>query len=249
MVLNFKKYTRKNKLFDNKLVLALDVENIDEAKSIVSELKDLVGVFKVGKQMFTKYGPLIVEYIHSQNCKVFLDLKFHDIPNTVAGAAKSAVELGVFMFNVHCLGGKDMMKAAKDSAVSTAEKLGITPPIILGVTVLTSITPEVLKSDLKVSDNLNDYVAFLAKSAKQSFLDGVVASPNEIGIIRKTCGKNFIILTPGIRPAWSSKDDQARITTPADAIKMGSDFIVIGRPILMAKDRRAAVERILGEIA
>ncbi len=233
---------------NNKIVLALDVENIDEAKSIVDELKDLVAIFKVGKRMFTRYGTEIIEYIHSKNCKVFLDLKYHDIPNTVAGAAQSATELGVFMFNVHTLGGKDMMRAAVESANKTAEKLGIKAPIILGVTVLTSITQDVLKNELKINEDISEYVTYLALMAKECGLNGVVASPKEVVDIKDKCGKDFIVLTPGIRPFWAAKNDQARVTTPADAIDMGVDYMVIGRPILNAEDRREAVQKILEEI-
>ena len=232
----------------NKLVLALDLESLDEAKSLVKELKDHVGVFKVGMSMFTRYGLELVNYIHENNAKVFLDLKFHDIPNTVASAIKSAVELGVFMCNVHTLGGKDMMKAASVAAAEASAKKGTKPPILLGVTVLTSTSEKVLNEELFIKENLGNFVKYLAQTAKDCGLSGVVASPQEIEIIRKSCGKDFVIVTPGVRPAWSSKDDQERITTPRDAIKLGADYIVIGRPILKAKDRVKAAMDVLEEI-
>lgn len=229
-----------------KLVLALDVESFNEAKKIVDELHDYVGVFKVGKQLFTNVGPKIVEYINSKKAKVFLDLKYHDIPNTAQGASKAAAELGVFMFNVHCVGGSAMMKAAI-AGVKSAGKTNKEVKV-LGVTVLTSINENILHDEIHVNDILEDYVAHLALLAKNAGLQGVVASPKEIKLIREECGKDFIILTPGVRPEWASSNDQKRVMTPKEAIDAGADYIVVGRPILAAKDKKEAVKKILKEI-
>ncbi|PIN87050.1 orotidine-5'-phosphate decarboxylase [Candidatus Woesearchaeota archaeon CG10_big_fil_rev_8_21_14_0_10_44_13] len=232
----------------DRLVLPLDVADIDEANEIISSLKEGVGVFKVNS-LFTHCGCDIVEAIQNANCKVFLDLKFHDIPNTVANYSRIAARMGVYMFNVHCSGGLEMMKAAADASRDESEKLGFEKPLVLGVTILTSIDQKSLNDDLRINGTVVEQVVHLAKLAKKAGLDGVVASPHEIEAIKKACGKDFVVLTPGIRPKWSlgAKDDQKRIMTPADAIKKGSDFIVIGRPILEAKDRKDAAKKVLDE--
>lgn len=228
----------------SKLCLALDVDSFDEAKIIIDELHDCVGVFKIGKQLFTKVGPKIVDYVQNKKSRVFLDLKFHDIPNTVSKASEAAARMGVCMFNVHATGGSEMMRAALEGIRNS----GNLKTIVLGVTVLTSISENILKNEMHVTENLEDHVTHLAKLAKKSGLSGVVASPQEIRIIRQTCGENFIILTPGVRPDWAGQDDQKRVMTPREAIQAGADFIVIGRPILKATDRREAAEKIIKEI-
>jgi orotidine-5'-phosphate decarboxylase len=233
----------------DRLCVALDVDSLTEAKKIVKRLKDYVGVFKIGFQLFTKEGPKAVEAIKKLGGNVFLDLKFHDIPNTVAGAARMATRLGVTMFNIHAAGGSAMMCAAVDAAGDEAVKLGVERPIILAVTVLTSINDEIIKDELCVKNNVKKQVVHLAKLAQAAKLSGVVASPKEIVAIRDECGDNFLILTPGIRPAWSAgKDDQKRITTPADAVSMGANYIVVGRPILKADKPEEAAMKILQEI-
>lgn len=233
----------------DKLVLPLDIDSLEEAKEIISELKESVGVFKVNF-LFTHYGCDVVEAIQEAGCKIFLDLKFHDIPNTVENYARAAARLGVYMFNVHCSGGYEMMKAAADASRDEAEKLGFDKPLVLGVTVLTSIDQKGLNDDLRINGTVEEQVVHLAKLAKKAGLDGVVASAKEVAAIKKACGKDFIALTPGIRPLWSlgKKDDQKRVVTPKDAIKNGSDFIVIGRPILEAKDRKEAADKVLEEM-
>jgi orotidine-5'-phosphate decarboxylase len=232
-----------------RLVLALDVDNDREALDIVAELKDAVGIFKVGHQLFTAYGPDIVRRIIGMGGRVFLDLKYHDIPNTVAKASAEAVKLGVSIFNVHALGGLDMMKAAGESAKETAEKLNLPLPVVLAVTVLTSMDEKSLRKELKITRSIQREVSHLARLAQRAGMHGVVASPQEIKMLRRAIRGEFVILTPGVRPEWAARDDQKRIMTPGEAVRAGADYLVIGRPVLKAGDRKAAVQRILEEIA
>jgi orotidine-5'-phosphate decarboxylase len=232
----------------DRLVLALDVDNDKEALNIVHELKDCVGMFKVGHQLFTAYGPDIVRRIIGMGCRVFLDLKYHDIPNTVAKASAEAVKLGVSIFNVHALGGFDMMRAAAEAANETAQKLCQPAPIVLAVTVLTSMDEKSLRKELKITRSLQREVAHLARLSQRAGMHGVVASPQEIKMLRRAVRGAFIILTPGVRPAWAGLDDQKRTMTPAEAVSVGADYIVVGRPVLKATDRREAVKSILEEI-
>jgi len=231
-----------------RLVLALDVDDFKKADELVGKLSDYVGVFKIGSQLFTVEGAKVVNMIKERGSKVFLDLKFHDIPNTVARAAEVATELGVYIFNVHTSGGYEMMKAAAKATAKTSQKLGIRKPIILGVTLLTSINQEILEKEIGIKKGLEEQVVHLAKLAKAAGLDGVVASSWEIKEIRKTCGEGFVILTPGIRPAGKSSDDQKRVMTPQEAIKLGTDFLVIGRPIRNAANPVEAAKEILREM-
>ncbi|MFO8015659.1 MAG: orotidine-5'-phosphate decarboxylase [Candidatus Woesearchaeota archaeon] len=230
-----------------RLVLPLDVGSLDEAKEIIDELKESAGVFKVNS-LFTKCGTAVIEEIQKAKCKTFLDLKFHDIPNTVANYARAAARLGVYMFNVHCSGGVEMMKAAAEGAEDEAETMGFDRPLVLGVTVLTSTGRETMNNELRIEGSVEEQVVHLAKLAKKAGLDGVVASAKEVRPIRDACGDDFVILTPGIRPSWSAKDDQKRVVTPADAISNGSDFIVIGRPILNAENRKEAAKKVVEEM-
>jgi orotidine-5'-phosphate decarboxylase len=231
-----------------RLVLALDIDSDRNALEIVDELKDAVGLFKVGHQLFTAYGPDIVRRIIGRGGRVFLDLKYHDIPNTVAKASAEAVRLGASIFNVHALGGLDMMKAAAESAKETADKLGVPVPMVLAVTILTSMDERSLRKELKIVRSLQREVSHLARLARRAGMHGVVASPQEIKMLRRAVRGEFVILTPGVRPEWAGKDDQKRIMTPAEAVAAGANYIVIGRPVLKAEDRRAAVEKILEEI-
>jgi orotidine-5'-phosphate decarboxylase len=232
----------------DRLVLALDVDSDKEALGIVAELKDDLGMFKVGHQLFTAYGPDIVRKITGRGGRVFLDLKYHDIPNTVAKASAEAVKLGVSIFNVHALGGLDMMKATAESARETAEQHNLPVPIVLAVTILTSMDEKSLRRELKITRSLQREVCHLARLAQRAGMHGVVASPQEVKMLRRTVRGNFVILTPGVRPAWAGKDDQKRIMTPAEAIAAGADYLVVGRPVLNAEDRKAAVQKILEEI-
>lgn len=232
----------------DRIVLALDVDSDQEALGIVAELKDSVGVFKVGHQLFTAYGPDIVRRIIGMGGRVFLDLKYHDIPSTVAKASAEAVKLGVSIFNVHSLGGLDMMKAAAEAAKETAGKHNLPAPTVLAVTVLTSMDEKDLRKELKITRSLQREVAHLARLAQRAGLHGVVASPREIKMLRRAVRGEFVILTPGVRPAWAGKDDQKRVMTPGEAVKAGADYIVVGRPVLNAADRKEAVVKILEEI-
>ena len=232
----------------DRVVVALDVADRDSALRLVEQLSGMVGMFKIGSQLFTAEGPGLVREIVEAGERVFLDLKFHDIPNTVAGAARSAARLGVSIFNVHALGGVEAMRAAT-RAVADRDILWITRPAVLGVTVLTSMDEENL-ADVGIRYDVSAEVVRLASLARDAGLDGVVASPREIGLIREYVAREgFIILAPGIRPAWSEGNDQKRIATPLDAIRGGADFIVVGRAITGSNHPRTAAERILEEIS
>ncbi|HVG18639.1 MAG TPA: orotidine-5'-phosphate decarboxylase [Blastocatellia bacterium] len=231
----------------DRVIVALDVADRDSALRLVEQVSGMVGMFKIGSQLFTAEGPHLVREIVTSGERVFLDLKFHDIPNTVAGAVESSARLGVSILNVHTLGGSEMMRAAAH-AVGDRGLLWITRPAVLGVTVLTSMDKADL-ADVGIPLDLTSEVVRLATLARDSGLDGIVASPHEIRLIRECItAERFIILTPGIRPAWSAKGDQKRIATPVDAIRDGADFIVIGRAITDSPEPRAAAERILEEI-
>ena len=237
-----------NEEIRQKLVLALDVEEIEEAKKLVDELSPYIGTFKVGLQLFCGYGLEIVEYIKNKNSDFFLDVKLHDIPNTVEKASYNVIKNGANFFNVHATGGVEMMKAAKKGAMEAAEKYGKKKPLVLAVTVLTSISQEVLTNELSNNKTVEEFVIQLAKNAKLAGLDGVVASAKELKAIKKELGDDFIVLTPGIRPAWSAKDDQQRIATPSSAIADGADFIVLGRAVTKAQDKVEAMKKIYQEI-
>lgn len=232
----------------DKIIFALDFEHFTDAQKWVNLLKDHVGMFKVGKQLFTHTGPKIVDMIRSKGQKVFLDLKFHDIPNTVAKAGEEATRLNVSMFNLHALGGFEMMSKTVEATRAIAKSLGIQRPLILAVTILTSMGEETLK-EVGIQCPLTEEVARLAELAKEAGLDGVIASPQEIEIIRKRCGENFIIVTPGIRLSTEKKDDQKRTLSPKEAIVAGANYLVIGRPIREAKDPTEVVKRIIEEIS
>ena len=232
------------------LILALDLETFEKARRLIDDLDDSVGIFKVGSQMFTAYGPFITRYLQSKGKKVFLDLKFHDIPNTVASAVKSAVSLSVspthdpdfaplYMLTIHTAGGKEMLEAAVKAGVEQAKLLGVARPLIVGVTVLTSTSRDA---------HLETTVLERARLARDSGLDGVVASVEEAAMVRRELGPQFLIVTPGIRPAEASLNDQKRVATPAMAIEQGSNFLVVGRPIIQAQSPRAAALKILEEM-
>ncbi len=231
-----------------KIIVALDVDTEIEAMRLVEQLADYTGAFKVGLQLYNNTGPGIVQKIVNAGGKVFLDLKFHDIPNTAAKAAEAVAGLGAFMFNVHASGGVKMMQAAAQASRAKAEQAGFLPPLLIGVTVLTSMSEQELSDELGVCRPIPEQVAHLAVLCQKAGLDGVVASAKEIPWIRRACGESFIIVTPGIRPAWSASDDQVRIVTPKDALSDGADYLVIGRPLTAAADPAEAAKRLVAEI-
>jgi orotidine-5'-phosphate decarboxylase len=225
----------------NRILVALDVASSPEATSLADALRGTVGGFKIGKQLFTAEGPAIVQTLADRGDRVFLDLKFHDIPNTVAGAVSSAVKTGAWMVNVHAAGGRKMMEAAAEAATTAAQHSARTRPLVIGVTVLTSLDEAQLR-ETGVYVPILEHVVHLALLAKSSGLDGVVASPHEIAAIRQACGPEFLIVTPGIRPtsSTSGRDDQARTMGPAEAVAAGASYLVIGRPITAAPEPRTA---------
>ncbi|MCX5850248.1 MAG: orotidine-5'-phosphate decarboxylase [Deltaproteobacteria bacterium] len=238
-----------NKAAIDKLIFALDADNYKDALSWVELLSGHVGMFKVGKELFTAVGPKIVESIKERDQRVFLDLKFHDIPNTVARAAESAVRLNVDMFNVHASGGGQMIKEAVSAAWACADKLDRTRPILLAVTVLTSLNNTDL-AEIGFSKNTDEMVLRLAKLAQTAGASGVVASARDIVLLRENLGGKFIIVAPGIRSANATiKDDQKRTLSAYDAINTGADYIVVGRPIRTAKDPLKACHEIVQEIS
>lgn len=230
-----------------KLIFALDVDDLDTAENWVRRLREHVGVFKVGKQLFTRCGPQVVRMIRDQGGEVFLDLKYHDIPNTVARAAVEACRLDVRMLNVHALGGAEMMRTAAGEVREYCAAAGIPRPQLLAVTILTSATAATLR-EVGIDRPVEEMVPRLAGLAQTAGFDGVVASPREIALIRAACGDDFAIVTPGVRPVFASQDDQQRVTTPAAAIAAGATALVVGRPISAAADPLAAAGKILEEI-
>ncbi len=228
----------------DRIIIALDYPNEVSALAMASLTREYAGVFKVGFELFVSAGPEIIKKLNALGAKVFLDLKFHDIPNTVGQASGAASALGVKMFNVHASGGLDMMKKAAEAAA----KAGKDRPLALGVTVLTSLNDRVLKEELGLTVGANAQALKLAKLAKEAGLDGVVCSGEEIKAIKEACGKDFKLVVPGVRPAWASGDDQKRIITPHEAVFAGADYIVIGRPITKAADPKTAAKRVLEEL-
>lgn len=229
------------------IIVALDVETADEARSIISELNGAVGAFKIGLQLFTAAGPGFVREVVESDARVFLDLKFHDIPNTVAKASVEAARLGVWMFNIHSIGGSEMMRRTAEEVREACEKENLSQPKIIGVTVLTSADQEAL-GEVGINEEINSQVLNLAKLTAECGLDGVVASPQEVTAIRENIGDpDFLIVTPGVRPDFATNDDQKRVMTPGEAVSAGSDFLVIGRPVTKAENRLEAVRKILGE--
>jgi orotidine-5'-phosphate decarboxylase len=231
------------------LLIALDVDSGARALELAKQLRDLAGGFKIGSRLFTTEGPDLVRRLVGSGAPVFLDLKFHDIPNTVAQAVEAATATGVWMLNVHASGGVPMMQAAARAAAETAAREGRQRPIVIGVTVLTSMDATTLAS-IGVQRPLLDQVVTLATMAREAGLDGVVASPQETAAIRAACGPDFSIVTPGIRgaSAGTSRDDQSRTMGPAEAIKAGASYIVVGRPIIAAADPRGAAAAIVEEL-
>lgn len=233
----------------DQLLVALDVETGRRALDLADSLADVAGGFKVGSRLFTLEGPPLVRALVDRGARVFLDLKFHDIPNTVAQAVDAAVQTGAWMIDVHASGGSAMMQAAVRAGRDAAERLGRPAPLLVGITVLTSMDEGGLR-ETGVERPLLDQVVTLARMAKSAGLQGVVASPHETASIRAACGPEFAIVTPGIRgaSAGGTKDDQVRTMGPADAVRAGASYIVVGRPIIAARDPRAAAAAIVEEL-
>jgi orotidine-5'-phosphate decarboxylase len=230
-----------------KLIVALDVPSLEEAVSLVKELKGEVGLFKVGLELYAHSGTRLFEALRQEDVPFFFDCKFHDIPNTVARASEGLVGQGIAMFNVHATGGKEMMRATMAATRKAADKANVAVPKIIAVTILTSISDQE-SAEIGFSSSVQALVPKLALLAQDAGLDGVVASAREVPAIRKVCGADFLIVTPGIRPEWSSADDQKRVVTPAQAMRDGADYVVIGRPITQAASRRDAARRIVEEM-
>jgi orotidine-5'-phosphate decarboxylase len=230
-----------------RLIFALDVDTLEEARRWVEQLQGQVGVFKIGKQLFTKCGPDIVRQVHAGGADVFLDLKYHDIPNTVAMAGLEAFRLGVRMFNVHALGGFEMMAKLVAEIDNVCPRGNPERPILLAVTILTSSNEDTLRG-VGIDRPVEVMVPKLAKLAQDAGMDGVVASPKEVALIRAACGNDFLTVTPGVRPTFASQDDQKRVMTPGEALRAGADYLVIGRPISAAADPAAAAQLILDEM-
>lgn len=238
----------KDRLPADRLIVALDVDSLDRATGLVDALAGQVTRFKIGSQLFTAAGPAVVDAVRKRGGEVFLDLKFHDIPNTVEGAAREAVRLGVFMFNVHASGGRAMMSAAGRGAAEAALTLGLPRPLVIAVTVLTSLDRAALAGELHVASSVEGHVLHLCTLAREAGLDGNVASPNEIRAIRHAMGHGWTVVTPGVRPAGSEHHDQSRVATPRAAVEAGADYLVVGRPITGAPDPARAAEGILSEM-
>jgi orotidine-5'-phosphate decarboxylase len=231
----------------DKIIIALDVDSLERARELVALLHSATGAFKIGKQLFTRYGPQAIAMVHDAGGAVFLDLKFHDIPNTVARASAEVVRHGVLMLNMHAMGGFEMMRQTVAEVHRTAESLHVRRPLVLAVTVLTSLG----QSDLVatgISSGVEEQVRRLAQLARSAGVDGVVASPQEIEMIKTACGTEFLVVTPGVRPKAAAADDQKRILSPGEAIRKGADYIVVGRPVIEAPDPLAAVREIINDI-
>jgi orotidine-5'-phosphate decarboxylase len=234
----------------DQLRIALDVESGARALQLASSLREVAGGFKIGSRLFTAEGPAVVRALADRGDRVFLDLKFHDIPTTVATAVAAATSLGVWMVNVHAAGGRRMMRAAKDAAEETAARQHGKTPLVIAVTVLTSFSADTL-AETGVRRPVLEQVTTLAQLARAAGLDGVVASPHETRTIRECCGAEFTVVTPGVRGGGADtggKDDQERTMSPGEAIAAGASYLVVGRPIVGAPDPRAAAERIRSEI-
>ena len=232
----------------DKIIVALDVETASEARAIIDEIGAEVGAYKIGLQLFTSAGASFVREVVERNIRLFLDVKFHDIPNTVAKASVEVARLGVWMFNVHASGGGEMMRRTVETVRETCARENLAQPKIIGVTVLTSSNAETLR-EVGIDKEIDSQVVNLARLTAKCGLDGVVASPLEVEAIRRNVEeKDFLIVTPGIRPVFATNDDQKRVMTPKEAVAQGADYLVIGRPITQADDKLSAVRKILEEI-
>ncbi|MBW4613687.1 MAG: orotidine-5'-phosphate decarboxylase [Desmonostoc vinosum HA7617-LM4] len=232
---------------EQRVIVALDVADEERAIALVDQLAH-VSFWKVGLELFTSTGPKILQELKSKQKRIFLDLKFDDIPNTVAGACRSAARYGVDLLTIHATCGRDALKAATEAAKEGAAQAGVKPPQLIAITLLTSISARQLAFDLKIPLELPEYALQMALLAQESGLDGAVCSPVEASQLRQICGDNFLLVCPGVRPTWADQTDQKRSLTPAQAIKAGADYLVIGRPITAAPDPELAWKRISDEL-
>ncbi|RCJ41731.1 orotidine 5'-phosphate decarboxylase [Nostoc punctiforme NIES-2108] len=232
---------------EQRVIVALDVPDEQAAIALIDRLPQ-VTFWKVGLELFTSTGPKILEVLKSRQKRIFLDLKFDDIPNTVAGACRSAARYGVDLLTIHATAGRDALTAATEAAQEGAAKAGVEPPKLIAITLLTSISARQLAFDLKIPLELPEYTLEMALLAQESGLDGVVCSPQEVAQLRQTCGNDFLLVCPGVRPTWADKGDQKRSLTPAQAIIAGADYLVIGRPITAATEPELAWKRISEEL-
>jgi orotidine-5'-phosphate decarboxylase len=232
-----------------KLIVALDVDSAEEARRLFELLREEAGMFKVGSRLFTSAGPDFVRGLVGEGARVFLDLKFHDIPNTVAGACREAVRLGVALFNVHAAGGGQMLRRAAEATTEEAARLGVSKPSLIAVTVLTSADAGMLEETGVSAESVEAQVRRLARLADASGLDGVVASPREIAVVRDAVARApFLVVTPGVHPTASAYEDQKRVMSPSEAVRAGADFIVVGRAILNADDPARAARGVVEEM-
>ncbi len=232
---------------NNQIIVPLDVPDLESAIALVDQLPQ-VNFWKVGLELFTSSGPTILEVLKSRKKRIFLDLKFHDIPNTVAGACRSAAKYGVDLLTIHSTAGRDALKAATEAVQVGAMQGGVKPPQLIAITLLTSISSRQLAFDLKIPLELPEYALEMALMAQESGLNGAVCSPQEVTQLRQTCGDDFLLVCPGVRPTWAEQGDQKRSLTPAQAIKAGADYLVIGRPITAAAEPELAWNKIVEEL-
>lgn len=233
---------------DNQIIVPLDVPDLQGAIALVDKLPQ-VSFWKVGLELFTSCGPQVLEILQSRQKRIFLDLKFHDIPNTVAGACRAAARYGVDLLTIHATAGKDALKAATEAVQVGAAEAGVKPPQLIAITLLTSISSRQLAFDLKVPLELPEYALQMALMAQESGLNGAVCSPQEVAQLRQTCSDDFLLVCPGVRPSWADKGDQKRSLTPSQAILAGADYLVIGRPITAAPQPELAWNKIVEELA
>lgn len=232
----------------DRLIVALDYPELAPALRLAELVGERVGMLKVGLELFNSAGPGAITAIREHGARVFYDAKLYDIPNTVAGAAGAAARMGVAMFNVHALGGVAMMAAARQAAQAAAGAAGFQPPLVIGVTIITSLGDREVRQELGIPSTAGEAALRLAQLANEAGLDGVVASVHEAAAIKRSCGKHFLVVTPGIRPSWAAREDQARVATPREALEAGADYLVVGRPVTRADDPSVALEAILDEM-
>ena len=232
---------------ERRIIVPLDMPDEESAIALVDQLPQVVW-WKVGLELFTSTGPKILKVLKSRQKRIFLDLKFHDIPNTVAGASRSAASYGVDLLTIHATCGTEALKAAREAAQEGAAQAGVKPPKLIAITLLTSISARQLAFDLKIPLELPEYALEMALLAQEAGLDGAVCSPQEVAQLRQTCGDDFLLVCPGVRPTWADKGDQKRSLTPAQAIIAGADYLVIGRPITTATEPELAWKRISEEL-